>query len=191
LSQRVRGVSQELGEAQPFTLKLYNNATLPAKNRASVLAFQEKSGALLRAVLGASKVLANTDKRLHFLAKALTATPRADRAWKDDLDALGTRLRALKRRLNGDDVVAGHNEPTALGIRQRVQTVIYGNWESSSGPTQTHRHSYAIAAGLFGPWLEQLEQLVRHDLPALEQRMDAAGAPWTPGRFPTWSTGAQ
>ena len=187
LTQRVRGVSTSLSGPQAFSLKLYSNASLAAKDRAGVLAFQKRSGELLRAVLGANRVLDEVGKRLKFLSKALAETPAARGAWRDDIDHLQGRLRSLKRDMNGDDVVAHHNEPTTPGIRQRVQNVVYGNWESSAGPTQTHRDNYALAAKQFGPWLDELRKLAQQDLPAFEQRMDQAGAPWTPGRFPTWT----
>jgi hypothetical protein len=43
----------------------------------------------------------------------------------------------------------------------------------------------AIASEAFGPVLEGLRNLVV-DLESLEAEMETAGAPWTPGRIPTW-----
>jgi hypothetical protein len=34
--------------------------------------------------------------------------------------------------------------------------------------------------------LSQLRQLIEVDLARLEKQLEAAGAPWTPGRIPTW-----
>ena len=53
-------------------------------------------------------------------------------------------------------------------------------------PTQTHRDSYAIAAEEFAQQLANLRALVQVDLSKLEKDMEAAGAPWTPGRVPEW-----
>jgi len=63
--------------------------------------------------------------------------------------------------------------------------VIFGHWTTSSAPTATHQRGYEIAAGGFAPVLAGLRDLDAQ-LSALETEMEEAGAPWTPGRLPTW-----
>jgi hypothetical protein len=58
---------------------------------------------------------------------------------------------------------------------------------SLAKPTQSHVDSYNIAAGEFAEQLTKLRTLVETDLTKLEKDMEAAGAPWTPGRVPEWS----
>ena len=45
---------------------------------------------------------------------------------------------------------------------------------------------YNAAAQDFEQTLAQLRQLIEGDLARLEKQMEAAGAPWTPGRIPEW-----
>jgi hypothetical protein len=45
---------------------------------------------------------------------------------------------------------------------------------------------YAAAAAEFEGTLTRLRQLIESDLQRLEKQMEAAGAPWTPGRIPEW-----
>jgi hypothetical protein len=68
----------------------------------------------------------------------------------------------------------------------RVQNLVYGSWQTMSGPTNTHRRDYQVAADGFAAWLPRLRQLVEVDLKRLHERAEAAGAPWTPGRVPEW-----
>ena len=42
------------------------------------------------------------------------------------------------------------------------------------------------ASADFETTLQQLRQLIEVDLRNLEKQMEAAGAPWTPGRIPEW-----
>jgi hypothetical protein len=58
---------------------------------------------------------------------------------------------------------------------------------SLAKPTQSHMNSYNIAASEFGEQLSKLRALVEVDLAKLEKELEAAGAPWTPGRVPEWS----
>ena len=51
----------------------------------------------------------------------------------------------------------------------------------------TNRDAYRYAAETFAPLLEELRLLIERDLKALEDEMEAAGAPWTPGRVPRWT----
>ena len=58
---------------------------------------------------------------------------------------------------------------------------------SLAKPTQSHLDDYNIAAAEFADELGILRALVEVDLVKLEKDMEAAGAPWTPGRVPEWS----
>jgi hypothetical protein len=57
---------------------------------------------------------------------------------------------------------------------------------STSPPTQTHRDAYTIAGRELDIELGKLRMLIEKDLMNLEKAMEAAGAPWTPGRVPEW-----
>jgi hypothetical protein len=56
----------------------------------------------------------------------------------------------------------------------------------TSPPTQTQLDAYRYAGEEFTQVLADLRQLVTVDLVQLEAQLEAAGAPWTPGRFPVW-----
>jgi len=60
-------------------------------------------------------------------------------------------------------------------------------WATTQAPTTTMRDAYAIAADEFTPVLANLRTLVDGDLKRLEDALEKAGAPWTPGRVPVWS----
>jgi len=73
------------------------------------------------------------------------------------------------------------------GIVDRVQTVIGGHWSTTSAPTATHRRSYEIAVEEFSEIYNDLRQLIERDLPALEDRIEATGAPVAVRhRLPRW-----
>ncbi len=69
----------------------------------------------------------------------------------------------------------------------RIRQIVFGHWSSTSAPTATHRQNYETAAAEFSEMLDDLRALVESDLVALEEKLEAAGAPWTPGRaIPRW-----
>jgi hypothetical protein len=79
------------------------------------------------------------------------------------------------------------NEPVASSINDRIEAIMEGERFSLARPTQSHLDDYNIAAGEFAEQLSKLHVLVEDDLVKLEKDMEAAGAPWTPGRVPEWS----
>jgi hypothetical protein len=187
LAERVDGKVRPLGAPQSFTATPLGNASLPARDREALLAFQEATARLQRAVMGAAGALRESRSRIEFLKKALDDTPGADPRLAGEARALDARLADLDVALNGDETVARRNEPTPPSILDRVQTVVNGQWvTSTSDATRTHRRGYEIAAAEFAEWLPKLRALLTEDLPQLERRAEAAGAPWTPGRVPEW-----
>jgi len=79
------------------------------------------------------------------------------------------------------------NEPIPTSINDRVNAILEGERFALTKPTQTHLDDYGIAAAEFAGQLDRLHALVEVDLAKLEKDMEAAGAPWTPGRVPEWS----
>ncbi len=182
----VRGESTDHGE-RSFTVKSLGLATLAADDQEAAAAFHQKAAELQRAVLGALAAHGEATERVAHVARAIHQTPGAELTWSEEADRLEAELRRLQIALVGDAVVARASEPTHTGISGRIGTVVEGSWSASSAPTGTAHEEYERAADLFGPVLEDLRRVVEQDLPALEQKLEAAGAPWTPGRVPSWS----
>ena len=187
LAVRVNGVLTPAGEPQAFEATPLGTATLANKDRAGLLEFQRKTARLQRAVLAASQLAGNLRTQFTLIKKAVDETPGADPKLMAEVRALENRVKDIVVALNGDAVVRRYNEPTPASIVERVQGVVYGHWTSTGAATGTHRQSYATAAALFAPVLEDLRKLVDVDMKALNDRLEAIGAPWTPGRVPRWT----
>ena len=84
-------------------------------------------------------------------------------------------------------VVADTQEPTPPSLLQRINGIAGREWSNTlDAPTATQRRQYEVVAAEFGGVLEKLRGLVEGDVKRLEDRAEAAGAPWTSGRIPTW-----
>src|SRR5262249_46843857 len=133
------------------------------------------------------QVADETGTRLTTLRKALVDTPGADPRLSDEARALQARLKDLQVLLTGDESLSRRNEPTPPSIADRGNQIVGGHWTPTSEPTQTHRKEYQVASEAFADALGKLRALVEVDLKGLEDRAEAAGAPWTPGRVPRWT----
>ena len=187
VATRVDGKLTPVGEPQSFDASPVGTASLPAPDRAAVLAFAEKTARLQRAVLGASRLADELRGHLALVVKAVGDAPKANAKLIDEVRALDLRLRDIQQALGGDRVVRRYNEPTPPGIAERVGGIVAGQWTSTSAPTRTHHEQFALAADAFAPVLEHLTRLVDVDVKGLQERLEAVGAPWTPGRVPRWT----
>jgi hypothetical protein len=176
-----------IGEPQTFTAETIGSSSLPEPDRKELLAFQKKTGRLLRAVLGAQKSAGEAQDRIKHLKKAIDDTPGANPSLREEARAVELKLADLNVALSGDTTRRRRNEAVLPSISDRVQQIVYGHWGTTSAPTQTHRQQYDIAASEFATLLSELRKVVETDLKNIEAKAEAAGAPWTPGRVPTWN----
>ncbi len=169
-----------MGTAQAFDVKPVPTAPAGTDFEA-VAAFQQEASALMRRVASAGEEIGQLRDRLRHMRAALVETPRADPALFARLDAFGATLEGLRTRLSGDLIRGQLNESSAPSIRGRVGRVTR-HWNTRQTPTATHRRNLEIARDDFGDLSRELSALIENDLSRLESDLEAAGAPWTPGR---------
>jgi hypothetical protein len=102
------------------------------------------------------------------------------------LTSLEKRLNEILKALSGDRALAARQEAGPPSISARANTVAAATRLANAKPTQTQIGQYNIAAQEFDAVLKQLRQLIEVDVAKIEKAMEAAGAPWTPGRVPVW-----
>jgi septation ring formation regulator EzrA len=149
--------------------------------------FHRKVARLYRAVSGATRTGHEVQDRLKLIREALRETPAAEKQLDAEADAIEQNNRLILRALSGDAEMAKRNEPVASSINDRTEAIMEGERFSLAKPTQSHVEDYNIAAAEFAEQLGRLRTLVEVDLAKMEKDMEAAGAPWTPGRVPEWS----
>ena len=185
--RRVDGVTTPLATPQTFRVESLGLQTLKAPDAAALLAFQRKTARLQRAVMGATEAAEEAQTRIKHIVKAVDDTPAADPALGAEARRIDKALETVLVALRGDEAIRARNEPVPQSISERVSAIVASHWTSTVAPTGTNREAYAAAAGAFETQLATLRTLLDTDLRALEQKLEQAGAPWTPGRVPTWT----
>ena len=186
VAKRVAGVLTSLGQAQEFQVIVEGQDRMSPADREALVEFQKKVARLQRAVQGAQATANALKPRLVAIRRALLETPAAPEKLLDDAAALDKRTNVILRALQGDQALRQRNMNLPPSIGERVGDVVGSQRMSTSRPTQTQINQYAAAAQEFETALNQLRQLIEGDLARLEKQMEAAGAPWTPGRIPEW-----
>jgi hypothetical protein len=188
MSEWVDGEVKVLSGPVEFNTVLLDNVTLPAPDRAELLAFQQKTAKLTRAMYAADQFTGDLVKRVQYLKQAINNMSIPDPALMAQATAIEKQLDDIKWSFDGQSPKASAEEnwPAPVPLSDRLSALVYSHWGSTSAVSGTQIEMYEILAEEFPPILEQLKLISEVELKALEAELDAAGAPWTPGRIPEW-----
>ena len=150
----------------------------------AVAAFQQQAADLVRRVGGAGAELGRVRDQLRHMRAALVQTPKAEPALYARIDSVTRSIAELEVRLNGHPARQRLSESEAPSIGERVGMVTGGHWQTRQMPTATMRRDLEIATTAIGALERELAAVLAGDLSRLEAALQAAGAPWTPGRRP-------
>lgn len=188
LSQWVRGEITELVDPVPFNAVVLNNVTLPAPDRAELVAFQQKTAKMLRAIYAAQQMNRDLIKKVQYLKQAINNTPEASPELLAKATELEQELDDIRWEFYGQSPKASREEnwPAPVPLNNRLSALVYSHWNSTSRVSETQMQMYDILAEEFPPLLDALRNIAEVKVKALEAELDALGAPWTPGRIPEW-----
>jgi hypothetical protein len=186
VSKRVDGVVTQLGPPQQFQVTVEGQESMSSADHAALVEFQTKAMRLQRAASGATAAANQLKPRLAAIKRAISETPSLPQKLQEDATNLDRRTNEILRAMSGDNAARQRNMNTPPSINDRIGYVVGAQRMSISRPTQTQIAQYNAAAQDFETTLNQLRQLIEVDLARLEKQLEAAGAPWTPGRIPEW-----
>jgi photosystem II stability/assembly factor-like uncharacterized protein len=184
LHQRVGGVVTQLAGPVTFEVVLDTLGNPAADEVKEQVQFDRQVQKLRKAVTAAGTAATEAATKLDQIRAALDAAPKADEASKKQVRELIERVRGVQVALRGDPELRRRQENLPPSISERVGYAAGAGDEAFAKPTATAKQQYAIAAKEFSAELTKLRQVVEVEVPALEKKLDAFGAPLTPGRLP-------
>ena len=184
MAKKVGGVITPLPGTQTFSVVAEGTDKMTAADRAALAEFQRKVTRLQRAVTGALDAASSAKGRLALMKRAAQEAPGANQNLLNEVTALDDRVDDILQALRGGRELTDIPPPA---INQRVNAIAQRIRLSALRPTQSQLENYNIAADEFKAVMARLKTFIESDLPKLEKALDAAGAPWTPGRLPEWN----
>ncbi|MEM6628148.1 MAG: glycosyl hydrolase [Bacteroidota bacterium] len=182
LSKVVDGEISPLAGPVSFEVKALQNTVLPAADRAAKVAFQQQASELARTVQGTSSRLSEAGDQLRYMKEAVNRAEIEQQALYAELYALEATLKGLRQKMSGDPIKRRLDIDQPPSIMNRVFSLAYEQFYSTAAPTQTHRDTYGIALEEFEPVLQEVNSFLEGDMETFKQKLEAAGAPYTPGR---------
>jgi photosystem II stability/assembly factor-like uncharacterized protein len=177
-----------LGSPQAVKCVPLHAGSLPPAGQEALRAFNEKVAALSRAISAADAHRGRLGEMLPFLESAALSTPGLSAGPLAELSSIKLRLKEINEELNGDDLLPRYEGQARMSLKGRTDLIVGSLWSTTAGPTGTYERAYQQAHDAFGKVLGELRD-VHARVQALEDQLEHAGAPYTPGRLPVWEGG--
>jgi photosystem II stability/assembly factor-like uncharacterized protein len=176
------GELKSLTSPVSFEVKALDNVEMPAENRAEKVAFQ-KALAKLQADFGiAQELMSESRNKLKYIKAAIKRSEQPLGNLSSEVTTIEKQLEEVQEAMYGDPVKRRLDIDQPLSPASRLGAIGYEQKYSTATPTQTHRDSYAIAKDEVMVIKAKMERIFNEDIKALEKKLIASGAPYTPGR---------
>jgi hypothetical protein len=182
LAKKVDGVVTRVAGPVEFEVYRVFEGALEGTPPVEAAAFMREVAALQLRVSAASQALALGFETVAYLEKALARATVEPGEIDSELEALKLELFEVDELLAGNRSRRDMGEAISPTISTRLRVAARTDGRTDYGPTAMHRRALEIAAKEFAVVEPELRRLLEVDLPALEEKMEAAGVPWTPGR---------
>ena len=184
MGKKIGGIIAVLPGSQSFNVVVEGTEAMTAADQAALAEFQRKVGHLQRTVSGATDAATNAKTRLGLIKRAAQEATGSNQNLLNQVNALDDKVDEILQALRGGRELTDIPPPA---INQRVSTIAQRIRMSALRPTKSQEDNYNIASEELKTVLAKLKTLIESDMPKLEKALDAAGAPWTPGRLPDWN----
>lgn len=188
VSQYVRGELTELAGPVEFIAKPLDNVTLPAEDREELVAFQQKVAELYRVVSGAENLAEYQLELVRHAKQAAQRTMGPTAELMSEIENVEAQLDEILWKFNGQEPKASPEEnwPAVPSINDRLRSIIWVHWRSTSAVTQSQIDIFEILKEEVPPIIEEMRTIQNVSIPEIEKELDRMGAPFTPGRVPEW-----
>lgn len=177
----IDGVSTELGTTQTFTVKQLRKGSLEGSTTDATAAFWRELEEINLTLSATSAVLKENQEKVEMMQIALSRSRRAPGDLDKQLHDLSTNLVLLEKQINGDKLRSEVGEKSTPTIGSRVSAASMGTTYSTYGPSKMHKEGLAIAQKQLIKLREELSVIVNSQIPAMEQALIDAKAPYIKG----------
>ncbi|MEP5766015.1 MAG: glycosyl hydrolase [Halieaceae bacterium] len=181
LGRRIDGTLEDLGQSQRFELESIREPVLPGMSQAQRVVYSNQVDELTRAVKGSVSTIDELLVATGAIKESLLQSTAGPELYAQT-QAIERRARRLRDRLSQNKVRDEMGDPGLVTVLRRLEVAGYGARTNAGGPTATQRRSFEIAQEDFSQVYQQMEDLIDGEFNALQEKLDGAGVPWTPGR---------
>ncbi|MEE4191626.1 MAG: glycosyl hydrolase [Halieaceae bacterium] len=181
LSTRVDGKLETLGQSQTFEVESIRTPTLENSTQQDRVEFALQVDAMERSVRGSIKAIDDLVVATGAIKEKLMES-RADLALYERTQGIERQAKRLRDRLTQNTQRDEFGDPGPVPVLKRLQFAAGVPSAELYGPNQATRASFKIAEDEYAEVYRELEDLLNGQFNALQEELEKAGVPWTPGR---------
>ena len=177
----VDGQMTTLTAPKSFVVKPLRDGALPGASAEELAAFREELTAFQQDMTATNSTLSSGMDKVNAMYRAIGRTTTDDPTLMSRVYEAHQKFLDLETQMYGNASKQTVGEPTAPTPRSRM-SIGFRALGSTYGPTPMHRESVAIGQEQLQEIKAQLAVLMAETLPALEEDLMDAGAPWIEGQ---------
>ena len=181
MHSRFDGELTDLNQSQTFQAVSIRNPTLPGSSQDERIVFAQQVDELVRANAGTIDTIDEVVESIGAI-KNVVQRSTADMALYAQAVSIEQRVTQQRDRLAGNSTRSSFGAPRPMSVNARLRHAAYNPHANAHGPTETQRMSLTIARSVYDDVAGELRQLIDGEFQTLQQALDDAGVPWTPGR---------
>jgi photosystem II stability/assembly factor-like uncharacterized protein len=185
MSLYAKGETRELAGQESFVCKPLGLATFSATDQKAKYEWINKAAEFSRNVYGTISYTGELLKKVNAVMQAINQTPAASVALMKEAERINNELDKIMFAFNGPEAKASEEElpPMELPLSRRLNEMASAAYGISGDITIAAKEQLEILKTEFPPILARVRK-AGEDLLNLDKQLDAAKAPWTPGRVP-------
>jgi hypothetical protein len=179
------GETKELAGPVPFICKPIGLASFAATDLKAKYAWIKEASDFSRSIYGTISYTGELMNKVNAAMQAIHQTPAATTDQMKEAERLNDELDKIMYIFNGPEAKASQEElpPMAMPLSQRLSEMASASYGTSGDISTIAIEQLNILKSEFPPVLERVRK-AGEDLEKLNKQLDAAKAPWTPGRIP-------
>ena len=181
ISKNVDGVITQISDPISFNCKLLQQGKLQTKNMSENVAFYKKITETNRELGVVNNVFTKMKSEIQSMSSAALDIPSSPKMFVEPLNAMTKKVNALAIELYGDGTKKSREFETSPSVNDRLGTIEYALWNSSSSIPETYKESYQIAVKKLEQIKSQIKEL-QVEVKKIHGLMEDAKVPYIPGR---------
>lgn len=175
------GEVRKLGEPTAFEVVEIHEPSIARVPTAEIVAYKKELAAFGETLTAMNSKLSDAKDQVTEVAGLARRNIRVPLSLLAEVRAVELQLIAATEKLSGDPTPNKFKNANIPSIQSRFGNARGGAF-SAHGPTGTHREQFAIAREEFQAVEGEIRILLEKTVPALMQKLDDAGVPWSKGR---------
>lgn len=177
------GKVTELAIPISFTAKQLDNKSLVAENKKELLDMQNQAFELRRVLIGTDKYLEDATQHLNLIENTIINYSSSNLDLLNEVNSVEDRIYEVNKIMNGNQTLQKRSSAFSPGLNDRLGTILYAFWYSSSAPTKTNLESIKLIESEFTR-VESILSEIDKSIEKITSELENSNSPWLPGRVP-------